>query len=54
MGTISSIELNHNSTETCICGMSLKKTSNKGCCKTGFKMVKLEANHKATYAFYDL
>jgi hypothetical protein len=53
MGKISSVDLNHNSTETCVCGMSLKETSNKGCCKTEIKMVKLEDNHKATYAFYN-
>jgi len=53
MGKISSVDLNHNSTETCVCGMSLKETSSKGCCKTEIKMVKLEDNHKATYAFYD-
>jgi len=54
MGKISSVDLNHNSTETCVCGMSLKETSSKGCCKTEFKMMKLEDNHKATYAFYDI
>jgi hypothetical protein len=53
MGKISSVDLNHNSTETCVCGMSLKETSNKGCCKTEFKMVKLDDNHKAAYTFYD-
>lgn len=54
MGKISSVDLNHNRTETCVCGMSLKETSSKGCCKTEFKMMKLEDNHKATYAFYDI
>ncbi|MBW0176569.1 hypothetical protein [Sediminibacterium sp.] len=53
MGKISSVDLSHNSTETCVCGMSLKETSSKGCCKTEIKMVKLEDNHKATYAFFD-
>lgn len=54
MGKISSVDLSHNSTETCVCGMSLKETSSKGCCKTEVKMMKLEDNHKATYAFYDV
>lgn len=54
MGKISSVDLSHNSTETCICGMSLKETSNKGCCKTEITMLKLEDNHKAAYAFYDI
>lgn len=54
MGKISSVDLSHNSTETCVCGMSLKETSSKGCCKTEVKMMKLEDNHKAAYAFYDV
>ncbi len=54
MGKISSVDLSHNSAETCVCGMSLKETSSKGCCKTELKMVKLEDNHKAAYAFYDV
>lgn len=54
MGKISSVDLSHNSTETCVCGMPLKETSGKGCCKTEFKMMKLEDNHKAAYAFYDV
>jgi hypothetical protein len=54
MGKISSVDINHNKTETCVCGMSLKETSNKGCCKTEFKMVKLEDTHKAAYAFYEI
>ncbi len=53
MGKISSVDLSHNSAETCVCGMSLKGTSGKDCCKTEIKMVKLEDNYKAAYAFYD-
>ena len=53
MGKISSVDLTHSKAETCICGMPLKETSNKGCCKTEIKMVKLEDNHKAAYAHYD-
>lgn len=53
MGKVSSVALSHNTSETCGCGMSLKETSGKDCCKTEIKMVKLEDNHKAAYAYYD-
>ncbi len=54
MGKISDIQVNQVPEERCICGMSKKETSSKGCCKTEFKMVKLEDTHKASFASYDI
>lgn len=54
MGEISNVQVNQAAEENCICGMSKKETSSKGCCRTEFKMVKLEDTHKASYASYDV
>lgn len=53
MGELSSVKVNQAPAETCVCGMSLKETSSKGCCKTEFTVIKLEDNHKASYASFD-
>lgn len=53
MGKLSSVKVNQAPAETCICGMSLKETSSKGCCKTEFTVIKLDDNHKASYASFD-
>ena len=54
MGEISTIQVNQVPEERCICGMSKKETSSKGCCKTEFTMVKLADTHKASSASYDI
>lgn len=54
MGKISDIQVNQVPEERCICGMSKKETSSKGCCKTEFTMVKLADTHKASSASYDI
>lgn len=54
MGKISDVQVNQVPEERCICGMSKKETSSKGCCKTEFKMVKLDDIHKASSASYDI
>jgi len=54
MGKISDVQVNQVPEDRCICGMSKKETSSKGCCKTEFQMVKLADNHKASYASYDI
>lgn len=54
MGKISDVQVNQVPEDRCICGMSKKETSSKGCCKTEFQMVKLADIHKASYASYDI
>ena len=54
MGEVSNIQVNQVPEERCICGMSKKETSSKGCCKTEFTMVKLADTHKASSASYDI
>lgn len=54
MGEVSNIQVNQVPEEGCICGMSKKETSSKGCCKTEFTMVKLADNHKASSVSYDI
>lgn len=54
MGKISNVQVNQVADEHCICGMSKKETSSRGCCKTEYKMVKLEDVHKASNAAYDI
>lgn len=54
MGKVSNVQVNQVPEERCICGMSKKETSSKDCCKTEFKMVKLEDTHKASSASYDI
>lgn len=54
MGKVSDIQVNQVPDERCICGMSTKETSSKGCCKTEFTMVKLADTHKASSVSYDI
>ncbi|MDZ4072766.1 MAG: hypothetical protein U1C70_13150 [Sediminibacterium sp.] len=54
MGEVSNIQVNQVPEERCICRMSKKETSSKGCCKTEFTMVKLADTHKASSASYDI
>lgn len=54
MGEISSVEVNHNSNDPCICGMSKQQTAKKGCCRTEFTMIKLDDTHKASSVIYEI
>ncbi len=40
--------------KTCGCGKSEKKSDKKSCCKTEFKIVKIEDEQKASYAVYNM
>jgi hypothetical protein len=50
MGKVRSVNVNLMAKNMCGCG---KTKETKSCCKTEHKVLKVEDNHKASYAFYD-
>jgi hypothetical protein len=50
MGKLSSVSFDPIAGSTCICGMPKDDSNKKTCCKTEYKVVKMEDSHKAAYA----